>query len=178
MSEIWKPVVGYEGLYEVSSLGRVRSLDRVRGAYGGGSYVLRGGIKRANGSGYRHVRVTTMDGVQKNIAVHRLVAEAFIPKPSWKVEVDHIDRDPANNAASNLRWATKAQNNANATKIVGTDSGVRYVYRENNKWAVRMTIGGKPTYFGAHYSLIEARAAAIKIAKDVRGDFFVGEASV
>lgn len=112
--EVWAAVVGYEGLYEVSSLGSVRSLARE---------ILRStGVTEKNngkvislhvaGKGYLYV------GLYKNakrvqVGVHRLVAEAF-HGPSRGLHVNHIDCNKTNNAASNLEWVTRAGNAAHA----------------------------------------------------------------
>ena len=111
IEEIWRPVVGYEGLYEVSSYGRVRSLDRyVKGK--GESYWLRKGrvlspIKDTNG--YLLINLCC-NGKPKTINVHRLVAQAFIPNPDNLLEVNHIDEDKINNRADNLEWCSRKYN--------------------------------------------------------------------
>ena len=84
MSEVWKDVKGYEGLYVVSSLGRVRGIKR------GG--VLGNSITR----GYKIVTLSK-NGVPKTFTVHRVVATAFIPNPENKPEIDHIDTNKLNN---------------------------------------------------------------------------------
>lgn len=112
-SEIWKDVVGWEGLYRVSSHGRVRSLPRMaRGR--GGCLVERGGIIRktpvSNKLGHRNVALHDGGKIQ-TILVHILVCTAFHgPKPSPKHEVAHWDGDGGNNRKDNLRWATKKEN--------------------------------------------------------------------
>lgn len=100
MIEEWRPVVGYEGDYEVSNLGRVRNARTLR---------LR--TCKVNPT-TRYVMIglyRSMEG-QKTLRVHRMVAQAFIPNPDGKGEVNHIDCDRANNAATNLEWATKREN--------------------------------------------------------------------
>jgi hypothetical protein len=105
--EAWKPVVGYESAYEVSNLGRVRSVDRVtdRGRRWKGR-VLR---QATMPNGYRIVTLWR-GGAQTSALVHRLVLMAFVgPGPSG-TEVLHGDGDPANNGIQNLSWGTRAQN--------------------------------------------------------------------
>ena len=110
--EIWKPVVGYEGLYEVSSLGRVRSLDRIVGRYKS-TMVLKGRImslRTRKEDGRKDVILCGRDRIHKRYKVHRLVAEAFIPNPDNLPEVNHKDEDPANNNAANLEWCDRWYN--------------------------------------------------------------------
>lgn len=105
--EIWKDVVGYEGLYQVSNLGKVRSLDRVvkRGwCYKG--KLLTPTVNKDNG--YLYVNLAG-----KNKTVHRLVALAFIPNPENKPCVGHKDTNRQNAKASNLEWVTYSENNHN-----------------------------------------------------------------
>ena len=99
-NEIWKPVPGYEGKYEVSSLGRVRSLDRIDEE----NHFRKGQIMKTNLlRGY--VRVPLRDGKkQKSYQVHRLVALAFIPNPDNLPQVNHKDCNPGNNNVDNLEW--------------------------------------------------------------------------
>ena len=101
IEEIWKPVVGYEGLYEVSSYGRVRSLDR----YDSRNRFLKGRILRLNddGKGYLRVQLSS-NGKAKMYSVHRLVAIAFLPNPDNLPEVNHRDEDKINNSVENLEW--------------------------------------------------------------------------
>jgi hypothetical protein len=100
--EIWKTIEGFPD-YQVSNLGRVKSLNR---------------RKKERFLSYRpcqdYVRVClNHQGKQYHRFVHRLVASAFIPNPENKPEVDHLDRDRRNNIVSNLRWATHQENSLN-----------------------------------------------------------------
>ena len=115
MPEEWRPVVGFEGLYEVSDLGRVRSLPRV--AYRANSTVLnfKGALKKSNlmSAGYHHVTITR-DGVSSQRLVHVLVAEAFLPNPDGLPEVNHLNLDQLANVPSNLEWSSHQRNIAHA----------------------------------------------------------------
>jgi len=105
MEEIWKPVVGYEGLYEVSNFGAVRNVRRKHN------------IKlRINSGGYYHVYLNR-DGIMKTVSVHRLVAMAFIPNPENKPCVDHINTNKQDNSVTNLRWVTHKENMNNPNTI-------------------------------------------------------------
>lgn len=102
-NEIWKPVQGFEGLYEVSNYGRVKSI---------GSYntCKRGILKPMTDSdGYLHIRMYN-SGVSKDVSIHRLVAIAFIPNPNNYKYVNHKDENVKNNNVSNLEWCTNSYN--------------------------------------------------------------------
>ena len=103
-NEIWKDVAGYEGLYEVSSYGRVKSLN-----YGGCKGVVKIMKQTFDDKGYLNVRLSK-DGKTKKIRVHRLVAIAFIPNVENKPEIDHKNTIRYDNKVENLRWSTHKEN--------------------------------------------------------------------
>ena len=111
--EIWKPIPGYEGFYEVSSLGRIRGVDRVIVRKSGKKYPVKGAIlspsKRKQG-GYLTIGLRR-GGSQKTHKIHRLVMLAFVGEPpEGKYEVDHKDGDTENNRLSNLEYVSKKEN--------------------------------------------------------------------
>lgn len=112
--EQWKYVKGFEGIYHVSSCGRVRSLDRAKKRDFSGRRVD-GRIMTAslNKKGYLTVHLSK-DTKERRIPVHRLVAQAFIPNPDAKEQVNHIDGDKQNNNVGNLEWVTNEENMAHA----------------------------------------------------------------
>ena len=99
--EIWKDIKGYEGLYQVSSLGRVKSLSRK---------TTKGKIlKQTRFRNYLGV-ILSKNNIKKVRNVHRLVAETFIPNPNNYPQVNHKDENPRNNSVSNLEWCTSSYN--------------------------------------------------------------------
>lgn len=96
---VWKPVTGYEGLYEVSDAGQIRSLFRYK-------KVLKPNVTR---TGYHTVELFK-NGASKRLLIHRLVAQAFIPNPNELPQVNHKDEIRSNNCVSNLEWCTAKYN--------------------------------------------------------------------
>lgn len=116
--EIWKDVAGYEGLYQVSNHGRVRSLDRYVPHKTFGQKFCKGHIMATHvtNSGYLCVNLCK-DNKYTSYDVHRLVAIAFLNVDDVNgLEVNHIDENKKNNRADNLEWVTKSQNNRHGTK--------------------------------------------------------------
>jgi len=113
-SERWRPVVGFEELYEVSSLGRVRSVPRWVNTKGGAQRRVRSRIMRLNHSnkmGYPRVCLHRGAGKKTMALVHTLVLEAFVgPRPRGRIARHFPDRTPANVRADNLSWATYEEN--------------------------------------------------------------------
>lgn len=124
--EVWKDIEGYEGLYQVSSWGRVRSTYR-------GGRILKSLVTT-----YGYLRVTLYkSNVGKCQFIHRLVAQAFIPNPQNKPEINHIDENKENNFVDNLEWVTTKENlnygtrNLRASKslskpIICIETGIEY----------------------------------------------------
>ena len=110
--EEWRDVVGYEGYYQVSSVGRVRSVDRDVMSRNGVLKHIRGRrmkIAYNKSTGYEEVALTRQNK-RKLITVHRLVAKAFVPNPNGYGYVDHINGVKTDNRVENLRWCTNQQN--------------------------------------------------------------------
>lgn len=103
--EIWRDIKGYEGLYQVSNFGRVKSLERKVKKWDGFRTMPETILKpKVQNNGYLTVMLYK-NGKGKTIAIHRLVAEAFIPNPHNHPTVDHINRIRTDNREENLRWA-------------------------------------------------------------------------
>lgn len=143
--EEWKPIIGYEGLYEISNLGNVRSMERrVNVAHKGfkGTRLLKSKImKPYNYFGYFGVALCK-NKKYKQLLIHRLVAQAFIPNPDNLPCVNHIDENKQNNCVENLEWCTYAYNdnygNRNK-KISESRKGMKF----SEEHLKNMSIAGK-----------------------------------
>ena len=144
--EIWKSIKGYESIYEVSSKGRVRSLDRVS-RNGFVKTNLKGKMLSISNSGRYSTVGLSKDSKTKKFKVHRLVAIAFIPNPENKPEVNHKFQPKTNNSLSNLEWNTKAENAKHAcdTGLLVTGVGAyNSVLTESIVLAIRRLHGMNP----------------------------------
>lgn len=124
--EIWKDVVGHEGLYQVSNLGRVKSLPR------NGTILTEKIIKpHLLKSGYLQVELSKNNKMH-GYRVHRLVAESFVLNPEQKECVNHIDGDKTNNKVENLEWVTRSENQLHAIYAIKTQKTRPVVQRDKN----------------------------------------------
>lgn len=116
--EEWKSIKGYEGLYEVSNLGNVKSLGRKIQLPNGGVYWKPIKILKQNTDkcGYKYVSLTDAIGRLKSKKVHQLVATAFIENANNYNQINHIDEDKTNNCVNNLEWCTIEYNNRYGTR--------------------------------------------------------------
>ena len=117
MSEIWKDINGFEGYYQVSNLGRVKSIERVIEYLSYGKKKTKKICEKIfkpqfNKSGYYMVNLS-VNNMHYPKQIHRLVAEAFIPNPDNKPQVDHINTIRTDNRVENLRWCTQQENTDN-----------------------------------------------------------------
>lgn len=127
----WRPVVGYEGLYEVSDMGEVKSLARTCKTRGGGDKPVHERILiPCVIRGYKNVVLCRGGNEHKHKLVHRLVAEAFLPNPDGKPVVEHLDCNSLNNSVENLRWSTQKENcnnpisrSRNSSRKIGEANG-------------------------------------------------------
>lgn len=137
--EIWKDIVGYEGLYQVSNLGNVMSLEKYIGNKKGAIQYRPPKVLKQYKNKFGYMRVyLTKNSIKKMYAVHRLVAIAFIDNPENKPCVNHIDNNRENNHLDNLEWCTYKENN-NWAKKQG-----RRVFTEEWKRKISATRKKKP----------------------------------
>jgi hypothetical protein len=136
--EIWKDIKGYEGRYQISSLGRVKSLISY---FGTKEKIMKG---QPVWTGYLRVCLVK-DGKSKMHTIHRMVAEAFIPNPENKPIVNHIDGNITNNRVDNLEWVTYAENSNksknvttsdrwNSTRVIDSNGNIFDSYREAGRY--------------------------------------------
>ena len=116
-NEEWRDVAGYEGLYQVSDQGRVKSLERNIPHWRGGERIQKERILKQSviGGGYLKV-VLCAGGKRKMFLVHRLVCEAFHENPENKLDVNHINENKTDNRACNLEWSTRRENINHGTR--------------------------------------------------------------
>ena len=134
--EVWKDIVGYEGYYQVSTRGIVRSVDREIFRKDGVKVRLKGAVRKPKvaNDGYYNIYLTK-DGVSEFFPISRLVATHFIPNPHNKEQVNHIDEDKSNNHISNLEWATAKENANHGTR---NERISRFTKKNNGLKPVRM----------------------------------------
>lgn len=129
--EIWKDIIGFEGIYQISDLGRVKSLERVIMRSDGKPYPVRQRIIAVNkyfdstGNGYLGVCLI-FKGKRKTKHIHRLMAESFLSNPNNHPQLNHIDGNKFNNVLSNLEWCTASEN-------------VKHAYRTGLKLPTRLS---------------------------------------
>lgn len=157
MTEVWKSIYLYKGLYEVSSRGRVRSLDRkiktVRGVWNYSGKVLQQSV---NQKGYPYL-VLCLSGYFVTFRTHRLVAKAFVCNPKSKPQVNHIDGNKTNNHSRNLAWVTNSENQIHSldndlrkTKLQKED--IKYIRKlHGTGWFTYYTLGDM---FGVDFTTI------------------------
>ena len=158
MEEIWKDVVGYEGYYQVSNLGRVRSLDRIVS----NGRKIKGKIlsTKVNTPPYYPRVSLSVNGKMKLVQVHRLVAQAFVynPDPEHKTQVGHKDESRTNNRADNLEWVTPKENSnmplhrervskANEGKVLSAETKSKISLSQKGKYK-----GEKNPFYNKHHT--------------------------
>ncbi len=140
MEEVWKDIKDYEGYYQVSNLGRVRSVDRTFIREDGSTCTWSGRIRKLNPqtNGYLTV-VLTKNNNSKRFRVHRLVAETFVPNPNNYPDACHKDENFLNNEASNLEWC-EHKTNCNTPKRLEK-------LQNKGKWIIKLSKNNEILHF-------------------------------
>lgn len=149
--EEWRDIPGYEGLYQISNLGRVRSLDRIVSATNGKTFHYKSKIKKQTKDSKKYFQVSlNKNNKDINFSVHRLVAQAFLPNPDNLPEVNHINECRWDNAVWNLEWCTHIYNcNYGSRTIRSAKSHINHPKR--SKPVLQYTLDGQ---FVAEYPSI------------------------
>ncbi len=124
MEEVWKPIPGFEGYYEASNMGNIRSLDRfTKNRWGSCTFHKSQLMKcRIVKNGYAHVKLTK-DGNKFEPLVHRIIADMFIPNPDNLPQINHKNGDKSDNRVSNLEWCTSSQNQLHSRRVLKRHCG-------------------------------------------------------
>lgn len=169
MKEIWKDIPDYEGIYQVSSFGRVKSLKREVNHFTGSRVVNEKILKqKIDPRGYCAVGLSKL-GCLKVFEIHRLVAKCFLKREEnvIKLVVDHIDNNKLNNKLENLQITTNRENSSK-DKFGGSSKYVGVCFKKDNKkWYSRIQINGKSKFLGYFKTEIDAYLAYQKKLKEI-----------
>lgn len=133
-TEIWKDVKGYEGIYQVSNLGRIKTLERTIEFNRRGKIeervikerILTGEKRKANKKGQYYKRISLIkDGILRRVPLHRVILETFVPNPNNLPVANHLDGNPENNRLSNLEWCTHSENELHSYRVLKKINGRR-----------------------------------------------------
>lgn len=169
MIEVWKDIKGYEGLYQVSNLGRVKSLSRkVNDFRGKDTRTMRERIMKQRIRNTYYIVQLKKDGTRKTCQVHRIVGVMFIPNPDNKPVINHLDYNPKNNRVDNLAWCTQKENinysidrMKHRKSVTHTNTGERYIYYRKSNGMYRVVIDKK------EYSSFKTLEEAIKKRNEI-----------
>jgi len=142
-TEVWRPVVGYEGLYEVSNLGRVRSLDVRVNCANNATRVKRGKViyQHEDDDGRMSVHLCKLNR-SKTVRVHRLVLEAFVGSCPDGLQCCHWDGNASNNRVENLRWGTQKENEKDKDRHKKRPLGEKDVHAKLKNWQAAEILNG------------------------------------
>ena len=164
-NEEWRPVPNYEGLYEVSNIGNVRSLPRL------GTHTIKPTLISPHlRCGYYHVTLWK-DNIQKDFTIHRLVALAFIPNPDNLPVINHKDEVKTNNEAENLEWCTRKYNNnysRTQDKAMVANGYKTIAYRGNEIIGEFVSMRDAARTFGIHSTTVRNSVLGKKIKFDIK----------
>ena len=169
--EVWKDVKNYVGYYQVSNLGRVKSLERIIIRSNGSELPIKSKLlsvcvcKR----GYRFVSLRKPRKKMITKRVHQLIAESFLNHTpcGHKLVVDHIDNDKANNNLSNLQVISHRENSSKDIKNCSSKYTGVYWNKKDNKWKVSIRINGRKKHLGMFNDELEAHKAYQSKLKEI-----------
>ena len=167
-AEIWKDIIGFEGLYQISNYGNIKSCKR---------YVNSRFVKRVvnekllslakDRDGYL-MAILCKNGIKKTVKVHRLVANAFIDKIDGKLFVNHIDSNKSNNILNNLEWVSNLENICHSKLKMKTTSKYIGVYfnKRDNVFRATARVNSKIISLGSFKTEEEAYESRVKFEMD------------
>jgi hypothetical protein len=167
-AEIWKDIVGFEGLYQISNYGNIKSCERYVNAKFGKRVVNEKILSLGKDRDGYLMAILCQYGTKKTVKVHRLVANAFIDKIDGKNMVNHIDSNKSNNILSNLEWVSNLENICHSKLKMKTSSkyiGV-YFYKRDNLFRANARVNGKLVILGNFKNEEDAYRARVKFEKD------------
>ena len=151
-TEIWKDILGFEGLYQISNYGNVKSCKRlVNGKYGSQRVVNERLLSLGKDRDGYLMAILCQEGIKKTVKIHRLVANAFIDMIEGKNLVNHIDSIKSNNLVSNLEWVSSLENNCHSKSKLKSSSkytGVSF-HKKDKLFRSSICFNGKNVYLGS-----------------------------
>lgn len=171
---IWKDVVGYEGIYEVSNDGQVRThKDKTTYTKKHGERKWKQRILKEKNPKGRDVRVDLWkDGKSKTFLVHRLVAYAFIPEVEGKTSINHKDGNPRNNNVENLEWCNHLENNTHAFEngLMNTNKHIILVDKKTGEKHEFISMARASTFLGKYKGYI---SFLLKKGKNETNNYYI-----
>ena len=161
--EVWKDVVGYENLYQVSNLGNVKRVGSFRGV--NKKYINTYLTPKDNGKGYLRIKLSK-DGKGKMFMLHRLISIAFIDNPNNYNVVNHKDSNKLNNNIDNLEWCTQSYNvihSVNNNRWTQVNKVGKGYFKDGNKYYARVTYKRNTLSLGSYDTEKEAEEIYLKI---------------
>lgn len=168
VAEIWKDIMGFEGLYQISNYGNVKSCKRYVNAKFGKRVVNEKLLSLGKDKDGYLMAILCQDGIKQTVKIHRLVANAFIDKIDGKDIVNHIDSNKSNNNLSNLEWVSSLENNCHSRLNIKSTSkyiGVCF-HKKDNNFRATATIDGKKINLGGFKNEEDAYNARLHFFKD------------
>lgn len=168
VAEIWKDIIGFEGLYQISNYGNVKSCKRYVNAKFGKRVVNEKLLSLGKDKDGYFMAILCQDGIKKTVKIHRLVANAFIDKIDGKDIVNHIDSNKSNNNLSNLEWVSSLENSCHSkSKLKSSSKYIGVSYNKKDKIFIsNICFNGKYIYLGCFKTEEDAYNVRVKFEKD------------